>query len=106
MNVRSLKSVRRVALLLASVLVVQGIVVATSAPARAAGPADPELVGSGLLAANQSPLVYPHNSDGYYLMLMPLSRGRHEVSFGAAVEWDFDGTSEVAQDMTWHLTIP
>lgn len=41
----------------------------------------------------------PNNSDGYYVMIKPLSAGAHELHFTA----DVDGSP--AQDVTYHLTV-
>jgi hypothetical protein len=45
-------------------------------------------------------------SDGYWIMLGPLSPGKHDIHFGGAVV-DFTTTSTInfAQDATYHLTV-
>jgi len=61
----------------------------------------------------------PLAADGYWIMLEPLSRGRHEIRFQARIpEFDWTGVdpddyylpqwgvwSEMVQDVTYHLTV-
>jgi hypothetical protein len=52
------------------------------------------LEGFGLTASTYDPVV----ADGYYLLLAPLSPGKHTLKFG--------GTADFAnQDVTYHLTV-
>jgi hypothetical protein len=45
-------------------------------------------------------------SDGYFVMLKPLSRGEHEIrSIGSLVDVTVQGTQNFASDVTYHLTV-
>jgi hypothetical protein len=42
--------------------------------------------------------IYPAVSDGYWLMLAPLSVGHHDVNFGGSA-------GEMTLDITYHITV-
>jgi hypothetical protein len=45
-------------------------------------------------------------SDGYFVMLKPLSRGEHEIrSVGSLTEVTVQGTQNFASDVTYHITV-
>lgn len=45
-------------------------------------------------------------SDGYFVMLNPLSRGEHEIrSVGSLTEVTVQGTQNFASDVTYHITV-
>lgn len=60
-----------------------------------------ELPGSLLqfLAEDEKTLPYNFVSDGYWLLLTPLTLGEHTVTFGAS-----DSKGETLQDNTYHIT--
>jgi hypothetical protein len=52
-----------------------------------------------------APKVYPAASDGYWVMLKPLSKGKHFLSFKARYNRDKGAYSQMAQDIEYELTI-
>jgi ornithine carbamoyltransferase len=45
-------------------------------------------------------------ADGFWILLHPLSPGKHDVHFkGAEVDFTSTGTNSFATDVTYHLTV-
>jgi hypothetical protein len=45
-------------------------------------------------------------SDGYFVMLKPLSSGEHEIrSTGSLAEVTVEGTQNFASDVIYHITV-
>lgn len=51
------------------------------------------------------PEIYPAATDGYWVMLKPLSKGKHILSFQAMYGKDDATHGEVAQDIVYELTV-
>ena len=52
-----------------------------------------------------APKVYPAASDGYWVMLKPLSKGKHFLSFKARYNREKGAYSQMAQDIEYELTV-
>ena len=79
---------------------------------KSSNPADSRLSSNecfdllGAVPRNSNPPKwYPAASDGYWIMLKPLSKGKHELKFNAAYVKSEDGRRDMVQDIQYHLTI-
>jgi hypothetical protein len=60
----------------------------------------------GLVPKNLNPpKVYPAATDGYWVMLKPLAKGRHVLKFQAKYDGENDGYSKMAQDIEYEITV-
>ncbi len=53
----------------------------------------------------QPPKVFPSASDGYWVMLKPLSKGRHILKFNAMYDREKGAYSKMAQDIEYELIV-
>mgnify|MGYP000370756880 CR=1 FL=1 len=54
---------------------------------------------------HQAPKVYPAATDGFWIMLKPLSKGEHVLKFNAQYNRDKGAYSKMAQDIEYKLII-
>ncbi|WP_317932561.1 hypothetical protein [Halioxenophilus sp. WMMB6] len=60
----------------------------------------------GLLPSSvNAPKIYPTASDGYWIMLKPLSKGKHNLKFRARYDGDEDRYSKMVRDIEYELIV-
>jgi len=55
--------------------------------------------------AQKYPPVYPSATDGYWVMVKPLSKGKHEISFRAEYNSESSSDGHMVQDISYSLNI-